>query len=174
LRTFPFPTTNFFFIAMGLAELAASDNLNKPDEFLYDAFDGLKLDLDKVQSLAIDIAFITLEIFLLFDIDPRMRELICTKPIKLRKLMFVAASLCWKRAPILEELDHGPVSQLLKALYNDVSQKHNTLSCKGVLATSEKRRPLCPWKLGKGTADDSPDAREWKVLPKGVEQWNLS
>jgi hypothetical protein len=169
----------------GPVRSGALDDVYKPDEFIYDAFDGLKPDLDKIQSIAIDIAFITPKTFLLFNMDPKMYTLICTKLTKLRKIVFVATALCSsceKHAPILKELDHGPISSLLEALYREVSKKCYTLPnimnkrdyYNNIWGESKNFSPVCPWKLNEGTADDSPDVREWQVLPRDVEQWNLS
>jgi hypothetical protein len=126
------------------------DDINRPSQFIYNAFNSLKLDLNKIQSLAINIAFITPKTFLLFNIDPKMYALICTKLTNLQKLVFVAATLC-SPTPILKELDHRPMSRLLKAMYKEVSKNCNTLPnilnkrdhCKEILGGSENLRPMC-------------------------------
>jgi hypothetical protein len=43
----------------GISTGRGHDEIDGPDEFIYDAFNSLRPELDKIQFLAIDVAFLT-------------------------------------------------------------------------------------------------------------------
>jgi hypothetical protein len=165
----------------GISTGRGHDEIDGPDEFIYDAFNSLSPDLDKIQFLAIDIAFLTPQTFLLLNMKVKMYTLIHTELTGLRKLRFVTATPCSKNVSLLRDLNDGSLLHLIEALHKDVSEKYEVLPENngyqkdiGELRCGLDLRPACPWGLSMAEAKDVPNAQEWQILPRDVGKWDLS
>lgn len=169
----------------GGCTLNMPDRLHR-DEYIYDAINGLKPGLGEIQSFAVDTAFLRDHPLHETGIHSNIYTLLRASFTGLRQLTFIAQFQRLhgkKRAIVVEDLQYGTLDSI-DALYNEISQNFDSppkiidergypQEMEELKAWHEKKGPICSWKVGKVRTDESPEARQCDVYPKGVEHSDL-
>jgi hypothetical protein len=169
----------------GGSTLNMPDRLHR-DQYIYDAINGLKPGLGEIQSLAVDAAFLRDHPQHETSIHSNIYTLLRASFTGLRQLTFIARFQrphSKKHAIIIEDLHYGTLDSI-DVLYNKITQNFDSppkiidergypQEMKELKSWYEKKGPICSWKVGKVRTDESLEARQCEVYPKGVEHSDL-
>ncbi len=168
------------------------DRLHR-DWYIYDVINGLKPGLDKIQSLAVDVAFLRDHPQHQTGIHSNIYTLLRTWFPGLRRLMFIAQFQHphgKKRAIVIEDLSYGALDKI-DALHKKISKNLESppeileiinergypQEMKELKAWHEENEPISSWKVEwkvvKVRTYMSSNARQCDVYPKGVEHSDL-